>query len=171
MFRFFHYPERCDLFSTRRYVGGWLDTVLKWSYEVITARNYCDHVTRTGIYVTLRDMTRSHVTIVTTINLCVSISGQVSSYMCELLASMNAFEVWSYMMTPAPMKEYRICIFTILYNFWPEGRRDLNIAQDAYLCRRNNPVLCSVLMLPEIRGVLKNIFYEFVSYIQNTIRH
>ena len=117
--------ESCDLFPQRRYVGGWLDTVLKWSYEVITARHYCDHVTRTGIYVTLRDMTRSHVTIVTTINLRVSISGQVSSYMCELLASMNAFEVWSYMMTPAPMKEYRICILTILYNFWPERKKGL----------------------------------------------
>ena len=153
MFRFFHYPERCDLFSTRRYVGGWLDTVLKWSYEVITARDYCDHVTRTGIYVTLRDMTWSHVTIVTTINLCVSISGQVSSYMCELLASMNAFEVWSYMMTSIYIwwllllwksTEYVCSQFCTIFD--PKGRRDLNIAQDAYLCRRNNPVLCSVLM-------------------------
>lgn len=73
MFRFFHYPESCYLFSKRRYVGGWLDTVLKWSYEVITARDYCDHVTRTGIYVTLRDMTWSHVTIVTTIYLCLDL--------------------------------------------------------------------------------------------------
>ena len=53
----------------------------KIHYEVITARDYCDHVTRTEIYVTLRDMTRSHVTIVTTINFCVSISGQMGTHM------------------------------------------------------------------------------------------
>ena len=85
------------LFSTRRYVGGWLDTVLKWSYEVITARDYCDHVTRTGIYVTLLDMTWSHVTIVTTINLCLDLRSDRTHISITLLhVWVRSSEVYSH---------------------------------------------------------------------------